>query len=59
MPISDPDRRREYERERKQKRRLEKIMTLPEAEQINALNRNEQRRSYSMRWNRQSSKGSS
>jgi hypothetical protein len=55
MPIRDPDKRREYERERKQKRRLEKIMSLPETEQILALGRNEQRRSYSMRWSRQSS----
>lgn len=56
MPLNDPDKRREYERERKQKRRLQKIMTLPDAEQIIALSRNEQRRSYAMRWKRHSSK---
>jgi hypothetical protein len=59
MPIRDPDKRREYERERKQKRRLEKIMSLPETEQIVALSKNERRRSYSMRWIRQSSNESS
>lgn len=59
MPLNDPDKRKEYERERKQKRRLEKIMSLPETEQIIALAKNTQRRSYSMRWKRQSSNGSS
>lgn len=56
MPLNDPDKRREYERERKQKIRLQKIMNLPEAEQLIALTKNEKRRSYAMRWKRQSSK---
>jgi hypothetical protein len=56
MPLNDPDKRREYERERKQKHRLEHIMSLPDTEQTIALSRNERRRSYRMRWKRQSSK---
>ncbi len=56
MPLNDPEKRREYERERKQKHRLEHIMSLPNVEQTVALSKNEQRRSYSMRWKRHSSK---
>ncbi len=56
MPLNDPEKRREYERERKQKHRLEHIMSLPNVEQTIALSKNEQRRSYSMRWKRHSSR---
>jgi hypothetical protein len=56
MPLNDPEKRREYERERKQKHRLEHILSLPDIEQPNALFKNERRRGYQMRWKRQSSK---
>jgi hypothetical protein len=55
MPLSDPEKRKDYERERKQKRRIEKIMSLPETEQTIALERNQRRRGHSMRWKRHSS----
>ena len=56
MPLNDPEKRREYERERKQKHRLEHILSLPDIEQPIALSKNERRRNYQMRWKRHSTK---
>lgn len=42
--------RREYERERKNKKRVEAYMLLPEPERSRKLEANEYRRSLSLRW---------
>ena len=42
--------RREYERERKNKKRIEAYMLLPEPERSRKLEANEYRRSLSLRW---------
>lgn len=44
------DRRREYERERKNRKRVEGYMLLPEPERSAKLLANERRRSYRLRW---------
>jgi hypothetical protein len=55
MPIKDIQKRREYERERKQRKRLELIQSLPAEQREKAIKRNESRRSKNMRWERVSS----
>jgi hypothetical protein len=52
MPIKDIQKRREYERERKQRKRLEQIQNLPAEQREKAIKRNESRRSKNMRWER-------
>jgi len=52
MPIKDIHKRREYERERKQRKRLEAIHALPDDQRDKAIKRNESRRSKKMRWER-------
>jgi hypothetical protein len=42
--------RREYERERKNRKRIEAYMLLPEPERSRKLEANEYRRSLSLRW---------
>ncbi len=42
--------RREYERERKNRKRVELIMLLPEPERSLRLSSNARRRAYGMRW---------
>jgi hypothetical protein len=50
MPLKDPEARKAYERERKNKKRLEKINQLPEPERTRRLESNARRRAYQMRW---------
>jgi hypothetical protein len=50
MPLKDPEARKAYERERKNKKRVEKIMQLPEPERTRRLESNARRRAYEMRW---------
>lgn len=50
MPLKDPEARKAYERERKNKKRVEKIMQLPEPERTRRLESNARRRAYKMRW---------
>lgn len=50
MPLKDPEARKAYERERKNKKRVEKIMLLPEPERTRRLESNARRRAYEMRW---------
>lgn len=50
MPLKDPEARKAYERERKNKKRVEKIMQLPEPERTRRLESNSRRRAYEMRW---------
>lgn len=50
MPLKDPEARKAYERERKNKKRVEKIMQLPEPERTRRLESNARRRAYQMRW---------
>lgn len=50
MPLKDPEARKAYERERKNKKRVEKIMQLPEPERTRRLKSNAARRAYEMRW---------
>jgi len=50
MPLKDPQARKDYERERKNKKRLEAYNLLPEPERTRKLNANEARRAYKMRW---------
>lgn len=44
------ERRREYERERKNRKRVASYMLLPEPERSAKLLANERRRSYRLRW---------
>lgn len=50
MPLKDPEARKAYERERKNRKRVEKIMELPEPERTRRLESNARRRAYQMRW---------
>lgn len=50
MPLKDPEARKAYERERKNKKRVEQIMLLPEPERTRRLESNARRRAYEMRW---------
>lgn len=50
MPLKDPDKRKDYERERKNRKRVEAYNLLPEPERTRKLNANEARRAYKMRW---------
>jgi hypothetical protein len=50
MPLKDPAARKTYERERKNRKRLEKMNELPEPERTRRLEANARRRSYKMRW---------
>jgi hypothetical protein len=50
MPLKDPEARKAYIRERKNKKRVEKIMQLPEPERTRRLESNAARRAYQMRW---------
>lgn len=50
MPLKDPQARKDYERERKNRKRLEAYNLLPEPERTRKLLANEARRSYKMRW---------
>lgn len=59
MPIKDIQKRREYERERKQRKRLEAIQALPADQREKAIKRNESRRSKNMRWERVSNRPTS
>ena len=50
MPLKDPQKRKEYERERKNRKRLEAYNLLPEPERTRRLEANLRRRSHQMRW---------
>jgi hypothetical protein len=50
MPLKDPEARKAYERERKNRKRVEKINQLPEPERTRRLKSNAARRAYEMRW---------
>jgi hypothetical protein len=66
MPFADPERareyrkeqsrrrygpeRKEYERERKNRKRIEGYMLLPEPERTKKLEANARRRAYGLRW---------
>lgn len=50
MPLKDPEARKAYERERKNKKRVEKMNQLPEPERTRQLEANARRRAYKMRW---------
>jgi hypothetical protein len=50
MPLKDPEARKAYERERKNRKRVEKINQLPEPERTRRLKSNAARRAYQMRW---------
>ena len=50
MPLKDPEARKAYERERKNKKRVVKIMQLPEPERTRTVETNAARRAYEMRW---------
>jgi hypothetical protein len=66
MPFKDPERareygreqsrrrngpeRKEYERERKNRKRVEQYMLLPEPERTRKLESNARRRAYKLRW---------
>lgn len=50
MPLKDPQKRKEYERERKNRKRIEAYNLLPEPERTRRLEANLRRRSYQMRW---------
>jgi hypothetical protein len=50
VPLKDPDKRKDYERERKNRKRVEAYNLLPEPERTRKLNANEARRAYKMRW---------
>ena len=50
MPLKDPRARKDYERERKNRKRVEAYNLLPEPERTRKLNANEARRAYKMRW---------
>jgi hypothetical protein len=50
MPLKDPQARKDYERERKNKKRLEAYNLLPEPERTRKLQANKERRAYKMRW---------
>jgi hypothetical protein len=50
MPLKDPEARKAYERERKNKKRVERMNQLPEPERTRQLEANARRRAYQMRW---------
>jgi hypothetical protein len=50
MPLKDPEARKAYERERKNKKRVEIMNQLPEPERTRRLEANSRRRAYQMRW---------
>jgi hypothetical protein len=50
MPLKDYEARKAYERERKNRKRLEQMDKLPEPERTRRLELNARRRSYQMRW---------
>jgi hypothetical protein len=50
MPLKDPQARKDYERERKNKKRLEAYNLLPEPERTQKLLANKMRRAHMMRW---------
>ena len=50
MPLKDPQARKDYERERKNRKRIAQYMLLPEPERSRRLAANARRRSYQMRW---------
>jgi hypothetical protein len=50
MPLKDPEKRKEYERERKNRKRVAYYNTLPEPERSRRLEANARRRAYEMRW---------
>ena len=50
MPHKDPQIRKDYERERKNKKRIAQYMLLPEPERSRKLAANARRRSHQMRW---------
>ena len=50
MPLKDPEARKAYERERKNKKRVEIMNQLPEPERTRQLEANARRRAYQMRW---------
>jgi len=51
MPVKGTaQQRKEYERERKQRKRIQQIMQLPEPERTQALQKNEQRRNQHRSW---------
>ena len=50
VPLKDPQARKEYERERKNRKRLEAYSALPEPERSQKLLANKKRRAYKMRW---------
>jgi hypothetical protein len=50
MPLKDPQARKDYERERKNRKRIAKYMLLPEPLRTQKLAANARRRSYGMRW---------
>jgi hypothetical protein len=50
MPLKDPQARKDYERERKNRKRIAKYMLLPEPLRSQKLEANARRRSYGMRW---------
>jgi hypothetical protein len=50
MPLKDPQARKDYERERKNRKRVEAYNLLPEPERTRKLQSNEARRAYEMRW---------
>ena len=50
VPLKDPQARKDYERERKNRKRVEAYNALPEPERSKKLQANARRRSYQMRW---------
>ncbi len=50
MPLKDPQARKDYERERKNRKRVEAYNLLPEPERTRKLQANEARRAHKMRW---------
>ena len=74
MPYKDPDQarqwrrdnqhkrntqaRKDYERERKNRKRVESYMLLPEPERTQKLSANARRRAYQMRWTQEKKRNS-
>ena len=50
MPLKDPQARKDYERERKNKKRIAQYLLLPEPLRTQKLEANARRRAYKMRW---------
>lgn len=54
VPLKDPQARKDYERERKNRKRLAAYNLLPEPERSRKLQANARRRAYQMRWTQDS-----